>query len=63
MGDYSARFSHPATIKEAIFDHSLIREQGFIWGKWVSSTETFPVYDPSTDNVIANIAEPWSRRL
>ncbi|OQU98952.1 hypothetical protein CLAIMM_04661 [Cladophialophora immunda] len=57
MGDYRSPFSHPATIKEAISDHSLIHEQGFIGGEWVSGVKTFPVYDPATDKVIANIAD------
>jgi succinate-semialdehyde dehydrogenase/glutarate-semialdehyde dehydrogenase len=57
MGDYKPPFSHPATIKEAVSDHSLIREQGFIGGEWVGGTKTFPVYDPATDRVIANVAD------
>ncbi|PNH40974.1 hypothetical protein VD0004_g6083 [Verticillium dahliae] len=47
---------HPTTLKSAISDHSLIREDAFIGGEWVTGSETFAVYDPVTDGVIANIA-------
>lgn len=47
---------HPATLQEAIKNHALIREQGFIGGKWTTAPESFPVYDPATDGVIANIS-------
>ena len=56
MGDAGV-FKHPATIKEAITDPSLIRESGFIGGEWVSGDKTFPVYDPVNNKVIANIAD------
>lgn len=48
--------AHPAKLQEAIQRHDLIKEQGFIGGKWTSAANTFPVYDPATDNVIANVA-------
>lgn len=56
MGDTSV-FKHPSSIRSAITDSSLIHESAFIGGKWVSSNKTFPVYDPATNNVIANIAD------
>jgi succinate-semialdehyde dehydrogenase/glutarate-semialdehyde dehydrogenase len=56
MGDTGV-FKHPSSIKSAIRDTSLIHESAFIGGKWVSSNKTFPVYDPATNKVIANIAD------
>jgi len=48
---------HPAIIKEAIENHALLLESGFIGGQWVSGGKSFPVYDPATNKVIANIAD------
>lgn len=56
MGEASNTFKHPSTLAEALQDNSLIREKGFIGGSWVDGAGTFPVYDPSTNGVIANIA-------
>jgi succinate-semialdehyde dehydrogenase/glutarate-semialdehyde dehydrogenase len=56
MGDAQV-FKHPETVKEAIKDHSLLYDSSFIGGKWVSSDKKFPVYDPATDNIIAQIAD------
>ncbi|KAK4556236.1 hypothetical protein LTR86_006933 [Recurvomyces mirabilis] len=53
----SGTFNHPATIKEVISDPSLIVESSFIGGEWIRGDSTFPVYDPATDKVIAEIAD------
>jgi succinate-semialdehyde dehydrogenase/glutarate-semialdehyde dehydrogenase len=50
-------FIHPAGLREAVSDPSLILESAFIGGKWVSSKKTFPVYDPATNKSIAHIAD------
>ena len=47
---------HPSTLASALKDNSLIHEEAFIGGKWVSGPSTFPVYDPATNGIIANIA-------
>lgn len=49
-------FNHPATLESAIQDKNLIRDKAFIGGEWVNGLSTFPVYDPATNKVIANIA-------
>ncbi|KAH8762376.1 succinate-semialdehyde dehydrogenase [Hyaloscypha finlandica] len=48
--------NHPSTLAAALKDTSLIHEQAFIGGKWVSGSSTYPVYDPATNGIIANIA-------
>lgn len=57
MVERSSIRAHPYSIRESISNTALLRESGFIGGDWVSGTKTFPVYDPATDNVIANIAD------
>lgn len=49
--------AHAASLRDLISEQSLLRADGFIGGEWVSSSKTFPVFDPATDNVIANIAD------
>jgi len=49
-------FVHPSSIKAALRDSSILRDKSFIGGEWVGSNSTFPVYDPATNEVIANIA-------
>lgn len=49
-------FVHPASIKEALKDCSLLHEKSFIGGEWVAGDSTFPVYDPATNKVIANVS-------
>jgi succinate-semialdehyde dehydrogenase/glutarate-semialdehyde dehydrogenase len=56
MGSISTTFQHPQTVQEALKDTSLFRENGFINGHWTKGDTTFPVYDPATDKVIAQIA-------
>lgn len=56
MGDVGV-FRHPPNIKDLVSDPSLIIESAFIGGQWVSSSKTFPVYDPATNKEIANIAD------
>lgn len=56
MGSTTTIFQHPRTVKEALRNTSLFRQDAFINGKWVQGETTFPVYDPATDNVIANVA-------
>jgi succinate-semialdehyde dehydrogenase / glutarate-semialdehyde dehydrogenase len=56
MGEASNMHSHPQSLAAALKDTSLIHEQGFIGGKWVNGSSTFPVYDPATNGIIANIA-------
>jgi succinate-semialdehyde dehydrogenase/glutarate-semialdehyde dehydrogenase len=57
MGDGSSISQHPASLQHALEAHELIREQAFIGGEWVSGKKTFPVYDPTTNEVIANVAD------
>ncbi|CAH0047328.1 unnamed protein product [Clonostachys solani] len=49
-------FSHPTSAYDALSHKPLFREQGFIGGAWISGPETFPVHDPATNNVVANVA-------
>ncbi|KAJ9143783.1 Succinate-semialdehyde dehydrogenase [Pleurostoma richardsiae] len=49
--------THSSSGKDAVSNTSLVKESGFIGGVWVSSDKTYPVYDPATDKVIANIAD------
>lgn len=56
MGDASSFSQHPASLQHALKDHALIREKAFIGGQWVSGNTTFPVYDPATNKIIANVA-------
>jgi len=56
MGEINPSFVHPSSIKAALRDSSILHDKSFIGGDWVGSTSTFPVYDPATDKVIANVA-------
>lgn len=56
MGDAGSISQHPTSLKDALEVPTLIKEQAFIGGRWVSGNATFPVYDPATNNVIANVA-------
>ncbi|KIW84404.1 hypothetical protein Z517_03654 [Fonsecaea pedrosoi CBS 271.37] len=47
---------HPTCLKDALEVHDLIEERSFIGGEWISGNGTFPVYDPVTNQVIANVA-------
>ncbi|OAG43122.1 hypothetical protein AYO21_02741 [Fonsecaea monophora] len=47
---------HPTCLRDALEVHDLIEERSFIGGEWVSGNGTFPVYDPVTNQVIANVA-------
>lgn len=51
--------SHPTSVRGAISSPSLLHEEAFIGGTWVlsPSSKTFPVYDPATNAVIANVAD------
>ncbi|KFA68587.1 hypothetical protein S40285_06662 [Stachybotrys chlorohalonatus IBT 40285] len=49
-------YKHPQTIAEAIDHADLFQEKGFIGGQWVSGSNTFPVIDPSNNQIIANVA-------
>lgn len=55
MGNPDICFVHPESIKAALKDSSLLYEKAFVGGEWVSGSSTFPVYDPATNKVIANI--------
>lgn len=55
MGEANTSFVHPESVKAALKDKSLLYEKSFIGGEWVSGSSTFPVYDPATNKVIANI--------
>jgi succinate-semialdehyde dehydrogenase / glutarate-semialdehyde dehydrogenase len=55
MGEASNMRNHPSNLDAALKDTSLIREQAFIGGKWVSGSSTYPVYDPATNGIIANV--------
>jgi succinate-semialdehyde dehydrogenase/glutarate-semialdehyde dehydrogenase len=56
MGDAGSFSPHPASLQHALKNHDLIREKAFIGGQWVSGNTTFPVYDPTTNEIIANVA-------
>ncbi|KAL0935109.1 succinate-semialdehyde dehydrogenase [Colletotrichum truncatum] len=47
---------YPSMLQEIVSKQSLVREQGFISGSWRTSDKTFPVFDPATDGIIANVA-------
>ncbi|OBT74371.1 hypothetical protein VF21_06801 [Pseudogymnoascus sp. 05NY08] len=55
MGDAHAPFVHPETIEVALTDNSIVYDKSFISGEWVSGSTTFPVDDPATNKIIANI--------
>lgn len=57
MGDAGISRPHPSGLQDALEFHELIREQAFIGGQWVTGNKTFPVYDPTTNGVIANVAD------
>lgn len=56
MGKTNKFFTHPSSIKEALQDSSILHDKAFVGGEWVGGNSTFPVYDPATDKVIANVA-------
>jgi len=47
---------HPPSIEEALQGSSILHDKSFVGGEWVGSNSTFPVCDPATDKVIANVA-------
>ncbi|KAI1371678.1 succinate-semialdehyde dehydrogenase [Hypoxylon crocopeplum] len=55
MGSPNIPFVHPESIRAALADSSILHEEALIGGEWVGSSSTFPVYDPATNKVIANI--------
>ncbi|OBT86774.1 hypothetical protein VE02_04253 [Pseudogymnoascus sp. 03VT05] len=55
MGDAHTPFVHPESIEAALTDKSIPHDKSFIGGEWVSGSTTFPVYDPATNKIIANI--------
>lgn len=55
MSEAHTSFVHLESIRAALKDKSLLYEKSFIGGEWVSGSSTFPVYDPATNKVIANI--------
>lgn len=55
MGEAYPTFVHPESIEAALMDKSILHEKSFIGGEWVSGSTTFPVYDPATNKIIANI--------
>ncbi|KAK5062653.1 hypothetical protein LTR84_004726 [Exophiala bonariae] len=57
MGDAGLVSQHPASLQHALEVDELIREKAFIGGLWVSGNKTFPVYDPTTNKAIANVAD------
>jgi len=63
MGDIGKMFSHPQSLKEAIQNLSLIKDKAFIGGDWIDGPGTFPVYDPATDKVIANVSNLESKHF
>lgn len=56
MGDASSFSAHPASLQHGLNNQDLIREKAFIGGQWVSGSTTFPVYDPTTNKIIVNVA-------
>jgi succinate-semialdehyde dehydrogenase/glutarate-semialdehyde dehydrogenase len=38
-------------------DSSLLETRAFVNGRWVTANKTFPVYNPSTGDLIANVAD------
>lgn len=56
MGDASSVSQHPASLEDALEVPTLIKDQSFVGGKWVSGNTTFPVYDPATNRTVANVA-------
>jgi succinate-semialdehyde dehydrogenase/glutarate-semialdehyde dehydrogenase len=51
------KFAPSSSLRDSLSNPSLFIESGYIAGTWTSSTKTFPVYNPATDKVIANIAD------
>jgi succinate-semialdehyde dehydrogenase/glutarate-semialdehyde dehydrogenase len=51
------RSASPTTLRDSLSNSSLFIESGYIAGTWTSGATTFPVYDPATDKVIANIVD------
>lgn len=47
----------PTPLSKVISNQALFIETGFIGGSPTSQPKTFPVYDPSNDTIIANIAD------
>jgi succinate-semialdehyde dehydrogenase/glutarate-semialdehyde dehydrogenase len=48
-------------IRSLLKDPGLFKEQAFINGKWVSSTKTFSVNNPATDEIIAAVSNMGSK--
>jgi succinate-semialdehyde dehydrogenase/glutarate-semialdehyde dehydrogenase len=48
-------------IRSLLKDTGLFKEQAFINGKWVSSTKTFSVNNPATDEIIAAVSNMGSK--
>jgi len=44
-------------MKQVATPTSTDQHQAYIGGKWVGAAKTFPVYDPSTEEVIAEVAD------
>ncbi|KAH7072315.1 succinate-semialdehyde dehydrogenase [Paraphoma chrysanthemicola] len=49
--------AQPTTLREALSNKALLIGSGFIGGKWTSGEKKFPVYDPATDKIIAEVAD------
>jgi succinate-semialdehyde dehydrogenase/glutarate-semialdehyde dehydrogenase len=49
--------AQPTTLREALSNKALLIESGYIGGTWNSAEKSFPVYDPATDKIIANVAD------
>lgn len=48
--------SHSTPIRTLLSKLDLLHESGLIGDDWISSSETFPVYGPATNSVVANVA-------
>ncbi|KAK9477435.1 Aldehyde/histidinol dehydrogenase [Lipomyces japonicus] len=42
---------------DSLVDKSLFISEGFVNGKWVSSTKTFPVFEPSTGGILGHVSD------
>ncbi|KAI0149949.1 Aldehyde/histidinol dehydrogenase [Hypoxylon sp. NC0597] len=52
---YSIMLTIFKSIRAALKGSSIPREEALIGGQWVVSSSTFPVYDPATNRIIANV--------
>lgn len=48
--------SHSTPIRTLLSKLDLLHETRLIGADWISSSETFPVYDPATNRVVAAVA-------